>query len=322
MHTCPPPLDALADWLEEYPSEEGSYGHLLLEQSGEADQTLVDALRPYLESAHLDARTHFHREIGIDLHPDADDQGAHAMYPQCLPATARRGVFGELMAGLITEAYALIGGHSWRIPVFLFRYHADVAAYMFALARDPERVRQVFGRFGSDFIAISLDEDGAVTRVISGEAKWRRTLTPGGVNVLLKGERVRNEATGEMEHDGKGIWHQLNTDVPVPQGVRQLQRLLEEHDPDGFSAAILSMDRALTLRDPVPIPRTDLILIVGNSPARRKPATAAIAWQEAPPEYETGRDLQVVEVYLRDGEALIDALYDSLWAEEEAHAAP
>ena len=102
--------------------------------------------------------------------------------------------------------------------------------------------------------------------------------------------------------------------------MRQLQRLLEEYDPDGYSAAILSMDRALVLKDAAPIPRTDLILIVGNGAASREESTTFIEWGNTPPEYKAGNDLQVVEVFLTKGEVLIDALYDTLWAEEEADA--
>ena len=190
MHACPPPIDALKEWLTEYRTVNGNYGHLLLEQKGENNQELVDSLRPYFESAHLDARNHFHAEIGIDLHPDADGAGAHAQYPECLPLKTRRGLFGELMAGLVTESYSFVGNHKWTVPVFLFRYHADVEAYMFTLARDPQRARQVFGRFGSDFIGISLDNEGSVARFIAGEAKWRKSLSQSIVDTLLLGKKI------------------------------------------------------------------------------------------------------------------------------------
>lgn len=321
MHTHQPPIDTLEEWLTAYPDVNGRYGHLLLEQTGESDRELQEALRPYLESAHQDARVHFHEYIGIDLHPDADDAGAHAQYPSCLPTKARRGIFGELMAGLVTESYQFVGNHEWKIPVFLFRYHADVRAYMFALARDPERVRQVFGRFGNDFIGIALDDDGSLERIIAGEAKWREILRPSVMKQLLLGDLKDDpDNPGEKIRAGDGVWYEVNRDIPVPEGVRQLQQLLEEYDPDGYSAAILSMDRALSMRDAEPIPRTDLILIVGNSPARREEGTAHIPWEDIPDEYTAGNDLQVVEIYLTKGEVLIDALYDSLWAEEEADA--
>lgn len=319
MHACPPPTDALEDWLDKYPSTNGSYGHLLLEQKGMCDQSLIDALRPYFESAHLDAREYFHAVIGIDLHPDAGEDGVQAQYPGCLPPTTRRGLFGEVMAGLITESYNFIGDHKWSIPVFLFRYHADVEKYLFDLARNPDRTRAVFGRFGSDFLGLSLDEDGSVVRFIAGEAKWRQKLQRSVIEELLMGEWTEN-SEGERIRSEKGIWHEVNKDTPVPHGVRQLQRLLQDCDPVGYSAAILSMDKALDLRDTVPIPRTDLVLIAGNDVASRKQAHSLIPWEETPPEYTAGNDLQVVEVILNGGEELIDAIYDSLWTEEDENA--
>jgi hypothetical protein len=113
MHTCEPPFATMEAWLKSYPSVEGNYGHLLLEQKIACSPELVDGLRPYFESAHLDAREHFHAQIAIDLHPDADAAGAHACYPNC-PLAARHGLFGEVMAGLLTEVYQedFVGGHT------------------------------------------------------------------------------------------------------------------------------------------------------------------------------------------------------------------
>ena len=314
MHTCPPPLDALEDWLTANGTVEGQYGHLLLEQTGASDDALLDALRPYFESAHLDAREHFHEQVGLSLHPDADGPGAGVCYPNCLPTTARRGLFGEVVAGLVTQAYQadIVGEHTWSVPIFLFRYHADVEAYLWTLARDPARERQVFGRFGSDFIGLSLDAAGAVVRVIAGEAKWRATLTASAVQTLLLGPRVKDEKTGEMKRTHRGVWYELNRDTPVPHGLRQLQRLLEHRDPDGHAAAILSIDRAIALDGP-PLARTNLLLIAGNGAATREASGFLIPWDAAPAEYTASHPLQVVELILTGGEDLIDELYDKLW---------
>src|SRR3546814_14099092 len=103
MQTRGAPVATVEEWLKSDPSGEGNYGHLLLEQKTPLAPGLVDGLRPYFESAHLDAREHFHAQIAIDLHPDADAPGAHACYPNCLPPTAQHGLFGEVMAGLLTE---------------------------------------------------------------------------------------------------------------------------------------------------------------------------------------------------------------------------
>lgn len=317
MHNCPPPEEALAYWLKAYPTiKGGNYGHLLLEQQNDPDDDLMDALRPYFESAHLDAREHFHKKIGISLHPDGGN-APEVKYPNCLPPTAIRGLFGEVMAGLVTEAYQLefVGKHSWRVPIFLFREHDDVEKYLWTLRYDPERVREIYGRHGTDFVGIALGNGGEVVRVISGEAKWRKTLNESSVAGLLYGPKERDKVTGELKHSGRGIWFEMNRDTVIPHGLRQLQYLLELRDPNGHAAAIVSIDRAVLELSPPPA-RTDLIVIAGNGAAKRANGESVIPWGQMPGDYKAGRDLQVVEVILKDGGALIDSLYASLWNDE------
>lgn len=314
MHTCPPPNQALAKWLEPNGTVKKNYGHLLLEQKTEIDEELIDALRPYFESAHLDAREHFHAQVGISLHPDAEGGAPPVCYPTCLPSKAHRGLFGEVVAGLVTEAYQteFVGDHQWRVPIFLFREHDDVEKYLWTLRFDPARKREIYGRHGSDFIGISLDAQGEVVRVIAGEAKWRKTLTDSVVTKLLHGPKEEDEETGEMVHNGRGIWFEINRDAPIPLGLRQLQKLLEQRDPDGHASAILSIDRAVLGQGPLP-GRTNLVLIVGNGAKRRKPRHVLIPRKQPPGEYKAPYDLQVVEVILDGGDALIDNLYTTLW---------
>lgn len=322
MHTCPPPYEALEVWLESHLSTNGNFGHLLLLQNDIDRDAICESLRRYFESAHLDARQVFHADIGIDLHPDAGDSREDPIeYPGCLPSTTRKGLFGEVMAGLVTEGYELVGAHNWCVPIFLFRYHEDARNYLFALARNPERKRQTIGRLGSDFIGLLLDENGAVVRFIAGEAKWRKTLTKSAVDAVMYGKKVPDPAGGGAKvHSGKGVWNDVNNDPAVPIGVRQLVRLLQENDPDGYDEAILSMERALVLRDPEPLPRTDLIIIAGNGAASRERMDCLLPFAELPEDYTAGHDLQLVEVILKDGEELIDALYESLWSDGDGDA--
>lgn len=314
LHNCPPPKAALARWLTEYPSEVGNYGHLLLEQDCDCDDDLISDLVAYFESAHADARAFFHEQMGIKLHPDADAPEAHITYPTCLPSITRRGLFGEVMAGMLTENYDYVGGHEWTIPVFLFRYHEDAEAYLFALVRDEKRKREVYGRRGSDFLALALNDEGDIERFIAGEAKWRKKLQPAVVAELMYGKKKKNADTEEIEHDGKGIWFQINRDIPAPHGLRQLQRLLRELDPDGYSAAIAKLDRVLVVRNAEPVPRTNLIMISGGDVPSRESKHSLIPWDEVPEDYTAPHDLQVVELILKDGDKLIDGVYDALWA--------
>tara|TARA_R110000772_G_scaffold54456_5_gene124356 strand:+ start:6064 stop:7035 length:972 start_codon:yes stop_codon:yes gene_type:complete len=314
LHTCPPPKDALDRWLTYYPSDVDTYGHLLLEQDCECDEDLIQDFVGYFESAHGDARAYFHEQLGIDLHPDADAPGAHAVYPNMLPSITRRGLFGEVMAGMLTEHCEFIGGHDWVIPVFLFRFHEDAEAYLFALARDETRKREVYGRRGSDFLALQLNHAGEVSRFIVGEAKWRKKLQPSVVAALLQGKKKTDPETGVSAHDGKGIWFQVNRDIPSPHGLRQLQRLLREIDPEAYSAAIASIDRLLVVRGAASLPRTNLIMISGGDVPSREPTTSLIPWKAVPEEYTAPHDLQVVELILTDGDKLIDGVYNALWS--------
>jgi len=313
LHNCPPPKAALARWLKDYPSDVDNYGHLLLEQDCDCDDELIADFVTYFESAHADARAFFHEQMGIELHPDADSPAAHITYPTCLPSITRRGLFGEVMAGMLTEHYDYVGCHDWTIPVFLFRYHEDAEAYLFALVRDPERKREVYGRRGSDFLALALNDAGEIEPFIAGEAKWRKKLQPSVVAELMYGKKKKNPETDELEHDGKGIWFQINRDIPAPHGLRQLQRLLREIDPDGYSAAIATLDRVLVARNAQPLPRTNLILISGGDVPSREAAHSLIPWDAVPEDYTAVHDLQVVELILKDGDKLIDGVYDALW---------
>ncbi|WP_313362587.1 aminotransferase [Rhizobium laguerreae] len=291
-----------------------NYGHILLEQKAAIDDELIRALRPYFESAHLDARDVFHHTARIDLHPDAHGPGGNARYPNCLPPTARKGLFGEVMAGMLVQAYQFIGQHHWSIPIFLFRYHAEVEAYIFALARDPARVREVSGRHGNDFIGLGIDPaTKEVVRFIAGEAKWRASLTPAVMNELMLGEWDGPAAEGVRK--GDGIWNEMNTGLPAPQGLEQISSLLREKARDEYAEAIVSLDRALLL-GAAPISRTDYIFVAGNKAARRAAGQTYLPSNAPPPEYTAGRPLQVVELVVSGGVDLIDRLYDSLWKPE------
>jgi hypothetical protein len=259
----------------------------------------------------MDAREVFHAHARIDLHPDAEGPGGNAQYPTCLPSKAKRGLFGEVMAGLFVQAYQVVGDHQWSVPAFLFRYHAEVEAYIFDLARDPARVREISGRHGNDFIALGLDPtSGAVVRFLAGEAKWRASLTPATMDELMHGPytgpvnaRVRN---------GEGVWNEMNTGLTAPQGLEQMSRLLREKAREQYAEAIVSLDQALLVNAPA-LPRTDYVFVAGNRAARRAAGTAYLPVNAPPPAYTAGRNLQVIELVLENGEALIEGLYATLW---------
>lgn len=311
LHDCPPPN--LDDWLEYNPSSIKDYGHLLIEQKSSVDDEIISKLRTYFESAHLDAREVFHDFMGISLHPDGNEKKIGVSYPSSLHLTTLKGFFGEVLTGLLAESHELIGKHSWKVPVFLFRFHDDAEKYLFTLVRDPSQSRQTIGRLGTDFIGISVDSHGDVERLISGEAKWRKRLSQNVVDNVMLGPKVK----GKQERvEGKGVWSELNEEVNPPNGLRELQIALKDIDPEGYKQTILSMDKLLSVSGSNVIPKTDLVVLVGEAGKKREEGTCLIDFEKVPEEYLASNDLQVVEVVLNDGEKLIVDLYASLWAED------
>ncbi|MBA8906053.1 aminotransferase [Aminobacter ciceronei] len=314
MHTEAPPLEVINTWLKAYPTIKGRYGHILLEQQAPGDDSIREGLRPYFESAHADARQKFHAYAGMSLHPDAGSPGCDAKYPNCLHPTTRRGLFGEVISGMMAEAMDFVGEHEWVVPVFLFRNHEDVRLFIYNLSRDSSLKRQQFGRKGDDFIGVVINDEGTVTRFIAGEAKWRKTWTPSVLDIVMLGDKIDDPAgSGVKVHNGKGVWFEINRSVDVPMGVRQLQEILQELAPDEYADVILSLDRILQLENPDPVDRTDVILLAGGSAASRNVGESLLDWENKPIEHTKDRDLQVVEIILSDGDSLIDALYEGMW---------
>ena len=322
MHTCLPPKDKFKKRFAEYPEVHGNFGHTLLVQLEADDGSLAGDLKEYFESAHLDARKKFHAFIGIDLHPDAIEGESVVTYPASLSVRARRGLFGEVMAGFLTETYKYVGEHKWCVPIFLFRHHKDACQYLFELAQNPERNRETLGRPGSDFIGLSLDEEHNVVRIISGEAKWRKKLTKGVVETLMLGiwipkDKGKKKSKENRKRSGGGVWSSVNNEPKVPIGVRQLHLLLQEHDREGYDTTIFSLEEILLEKNSKPVPKTDLVVIIGNGRNGREERERLLSFKGIPREYSAGNDLQIMEVIMKEGEKLIDTLYVSLWKEDE-----
>lgn len=310
LHTEPPPKATLDRILRPTIAGSGSYRHLLLEQCVPSlSDPDISELRPYFESAHRDAREVFHAAARISLHPEDGGKGSHATYPNCLPKKTVRGLFGEVMCGIVAETYDLVGSKKWRVPIFLFREHAPVARYIFDLVRDPARIKEVHGRPGNDFIGLELAADGTVLAFIAGEAKWRADLTASTIAGIMKGDGQGKGAARVWADNG--VWNDINTALLIPQGIQQICDLLKIKDRDGYARTILSLDQAL-LTDVGP-PRTDMVLIAGNRSALRANGTCLLPSAAPPPDYTAARPLQIVEIVLLGGEVMIERLYSSLW---------
>ena len=315
MHNCPPPKTELMERFNDYPDVIGNFGHILLfQKESDIDGSLVEILIPYFESAHLDARSEFHHEL--DLHPDSDDEECSIQYPHCLPINAQSALFGEVMAGLVTEVYGdkFVGANSWSVPIFLFRFHCHAFQYMFELSQSPEQKEQIPGRSGTDFIGLNFNEDGSVIGFIAGEAKWRETLTQSVADIIMYGDKIDDPAGGiKKVHNGKGVWAKLNNDKPIPYGIYQLAKLLKKKDSENYDTVIFALQEAYLHKNPKNLSRTDLIVLVGNKNPTRKEMDCFLPYKKRPEDYINCYDLQIVEVVMNNGGDLIKSIYNNLW---------
>jgi hypothetical protein len=315
MHTCPVPVAALKAWLKGSWKAGPGYTHLLLESNVPPPSDLAAQLRPYFESAHADARRFFHEYAKIDLHPDSLGSNSTCQYPTSLPATTRHGIFGEVLAGLVVEAYQpQHDKYKWSVPVFLFRHHADAGKYLFFLVRDSSRTRQLWGRLGDDFIGVGFDSNTNVEKIIVGESKFRGSLSKLSVDDLLLGSRKKAKPGEVASREKDGIWRAFKEAPAVPEGLLQLQAILIEREPNKYANAILSLDKILAINPKHTVPRTDLVVFSGGSPSSRKSGETLVHSHALPIEYEAGRDLYVVEAFLENGADLIKEVYDTVWS--------
>lgn len=286
--------DALEDWLTIERTESNGYQHLLIRQTFRGKwQDVLEELISYFESAHLDARTHFHRLAGISLHPTGND-GVNAQYPNSLPDSCRHGLFGEALCGFLAESFRFLDDLPWEVPAFLFRYHQDAANYISRLVRGTPK-RQVLGRLGDDFLALALKEDGKVAAILVGEAKFRKYLPPSQAIPLM-----------ENIHEG------LSSDAVAPVNLMHLCELLKLKDADNYEAACMDLERANLLNTSDELPRVDLVCLVVEKTKRSYPPTYMP--QSEPHEcYDCDRKLQAVEVVIEDACDLIKELYDHLY---------
>ena len=144
-----------------------------------------------------------------------------------------------------------------------------------------------------------------------------RPLTASTMDEMMLGSWEGEGA--ERRRSNTGVWNEMNNGIAVPRGLEQLQRLLEEKEPDLYAEAIVSLDRALLI-NVQPLPRTDLLVVAGDRAATRRAGTTLLPTNQPPQHYTAGRPLQVVELVLEGGTDLIDKLYASLWGHAHAPA--
>ena len=298
----------LTKWLAESSNAHAvDYHHLLLSAAdGNTWQSLIKELKLYFESAHLDSRKHFHNFASIDLHATATSGTTATVYPNSLPRMAQKAFFGEIFCGLVAEHYALVGGKTWVVPVFLLRNHDVAKYYLKKLVRKVRVSKEIPGRHGDDFIALEVDSTGTVAGALVAEAKYRATLNTSVYNGLLNGIKTKTGGTKS------GILEDLNDSHSIPDDLKTIAEILHEIDKNKYASIINSIEQIELSGSSSSIRRTDMFVIIGAKlPKKHKPPF--LATKKKPTNYTQKRDLQAVEIVIPDAENLIQSLYNSLY---------
>ncbi len=288
-------FDALRNWLSAHTHHASAQYHVLVASAAGIAHLnpAYAALKAYLESAHADARSHFHEICSINLHPGAQGLGGIVEYPNRMVGNVRRGLFGEALCGLVAESWLLLSVEAeFTVPVFLFRFHSGVEEALNKLL-DGATPPEFSGRHGDDFLAVELDGDGEVVRILVGEAKFRTDMGVSQYRVLA------NE-----------VLPKLSAEPNVPLSITKLSRLLKEVDAVRFETVRASLDE-IHLRQRT-VERVDMVVLVYEKDAvRMKPPYAPTSGK--PAEHSVARPLVIVELHLPEANALMDSLYPDLY---------
>ena len=268
----------------------------LWREASTAFPTLRDELRAYIHEALEDARTRLRRGFHDSLSPFDDPAlDPAANYPASLHRVTLQGYFGETMAGLAVEHWGAAGRTDWHVPAFLFRFHEHEFQHLEQINQriragerhDPDAPDQVRpGRSGDDALAFRRNDHGAITDVLTLEAKCLRR---------------NNNAKIQEAHE------KLAAAGPLPSGIRELIELLSEYD----TPEALSWHEAL-LRFRADAGRTTarhdcVVYATAHTPTR--PPRQTWLPPQPHPAYTADRYLEGIEFQFENLDRVIDFLY-------------
>lgn len=284
----------LESWLDVSHADDpkGEYRHSWCRQSGAGRwEEHLPRIIAYLERAHADARELFHSTIHLSLDP-VPVQRNQPSYPHDMPLKAKKGFFGEALCGMFTEAMEMLGGDEWIIPAFLFRLHQEAEEHLFRLMMNEEVPKDIPGRSGSDFLAISITKEGRIKKFLSGEAKCHDTFN------ITKCRKFLEE---------------LSREGPTPVSLPQLIRILEDQDQGQLTGLIAAIDEVFQTRSYDKIPKLNLFLYMYDKPGVKSCAAARISGELKDCSYNGGGPLHVFEVWIPDGTELVKKAYDRIY---------
>lgn len=299
------------NWVSEKEiSDDTDFLHTLIEQKTVVPDDLMKDLVLFFEDAHRDARDSFHKLASISLHPLGGESKRKISYPSSLPKNIHRGYFGETLAGFVSLYFKTIGDHDWVVPVYLHRNHHEVTDYLKKLRRNEiNEDKQMIGRKGDDFIALCLNADGTIDKVLVVEAKYRSSLVKSSFNALLKTNTLNKKGAVKKFC----VLEDLSKKHSVPNDLSVIGKILEETDYDKYKNTILDIEKIES--DLIQIDRIDLVLVIYTEIGSRTTAPL-LTDSKKPVQYTSGRDLQVTEMYVNGGESLIEEIFTRMYLEK------
>lgn len=279
----------LQSWLEEdySSSADGRYVHRLLREDKTKRESILAAIRTVYEQAHNDAKRRLRKLLTDTLDP-LDERASDPVvgYPERLDIVTLQGYFGEVMAGILAEAFAHFGKNDWKVPAFLFRFHTFAFDQLELMKQTGSKPGIIPGRSGEDCIAFLCNEDHRIIASLICEAKC--TLDH------------KSDLIAEAHR-------QASSTYLKPLGIAQIIEVLEDYCDDASKQWITSL-RNLHFQDPIQdYERYDLICYVcGQAPSRK---ASWISVQQPHQKYTGGRKLEAIEVHLDDVKALIHHVY-------------
>jgi len=279
----------LQSWLQENnpSSQNGRYVHRLLRENRTQREYILAEIKDVFDHAHSDAKRHIRCLLADNLDP----LGEYAVdpaagYPEKLDIVTLQGYFGEIMAGVLSEALAHFGETGWKVPAYLFRFHALAFGKLELMRQTGSEPGIIPGRTGEDCIAFLCNEDHRIVASLICEAKCTLTHDSGLISEAHR---------------------QASSSNPKPLYIVQIIEVLRDHCTEASQQWITSLRNLYHQDSDDMYERCDMICYVcGRSPTNRN---SWIPDQQPHSAYSGGRKLEAVEVHLDDVRTLIHHVY-------------
>jgi hypothetical protein len=243
-------------------------------------------------SATLDANR-VARAIEATRFPPGSDHGGD-LEPAVLHRVTLQGYFGETLGIIAVEHWGAHGHSDWVVPAFLFRFNDQEFQHLELInarlrrgeMHDPDEATELRpGRTGDDGLAFRMSPDGAITDVLSLEAKC-----------LARNSNVKiEEAHSKLAAAG-----------PLPSGIRELINILADYntpDANRWQEALIKLRAG----------RRRAVRFDGVAYAcGRVPTGKRVSWlgaDRADGSYAVRRGLEALEFQFADLPGVIDLVY-------------